>query len=196
MLRSVTVWFRIFAICANLPQESLLWSRLLQDLRFSNAPDFYRWLFVRFRIKSCLCNKRTSSLSLVKKWFAKSRDGAAAQRRGNGDLSCGQVRFEVCDYLFLNLEGVISPISYDLTTNASSWRNTPASGVNDGLMHTKYHSPQNIPRNECCCCEQPIGKQQKTITAIWGRSFNRRMSLAANQIHREFLMTANQMHDP
>ena len=22
------------------------------------------------------------------------------------------------------------------------------------------HSPQEIPRNECCCCEQPIGKQQ------------------------------------
>ena len=25
------------------------------------------------------------------------------------------------------------------------------------------HSPQNIPRNECCCCEQPISKQQKNL---------------------------------
>ena len=30
-----------------------------------------------------------------------------------------------------------------------------------------HHSPQNIPRIECCCCEQPIGKQQKFFTAIW-----------------------------
>ena len=29
------------------------------------------------------------------------------------------------------------------------------------------HSPQNIPRNECCCCEQPIPKQQNFFTAIW-----------------------------
>ena len=28
------------------------------------------------------------------------------------------------------------------------------------LERGHLHSPQEIPRNECCCCEQPIGKQQ------------------------------------
>ena len=25
-----------------------------------------------------------------------------------------------------------------------------------GCCLFNYHSPQNIPRNECCCCEHPI----------------------------------------
>ena len=30
-------------------------------------------------------------------------------------------------------------------------------------LRTQEHSPQNIPRNECCCCEQPIGKQKNFL---------------------------------
>ena len=29
------------------------------------------------------------------------------------------------------------------------------------------HAPQNIPPNECCRCEQPVGKQEHFFIAIW-----------------------------
>ena len=33
--------------------------------------------------------------------------------------------------------------------------------VSELLKVNHRHSPQEIPRNECCCCEQPISEQQK-----------------------------------
>ena len=34
----------------------------------------------------------------------------------------------------------------------------------------RYHSPQNIPWNECCCCEQPIQTAKKSYCNFFGCS--------------------------